>query len=323
MSATVVLVGFGGIGTQDHQTDMYLPAFTRHPAFTVVGTLGTADPGGAERAAEVAREHGLRHFTSAREAFAAADVVCVAAPIGLRGGIVADAVRAGKHVLADKPLSASLREARRIEQLTAEHGVVVVPAHHIRLGGALRSARSAVRAGRVGLPWNVQADFLVAGGDPSPLGELVNLALYPVDAVCSILGLDVTRVFATGGPALVTLMLDHPNGVTSTVVCGRTAPVHGVAPAGPATHRYRISGTHGVLTVDATRPSLRLRTPERQSTAWTGPGTVDALLDVLAAGIRTGRPEIGVADAVRTLRVVEAAQQSIDTGVPVDLEGDS
>jgi predicted dehydrogenase len=309
---------------------MYLPAFARHPAFTLVGV---ADAGGTEKAAKTAGEHGLRHFASTQEAFDAADVVCVAAPIDVRGGVVADAVRAGKHVLADKPFAATLAETVEIERLAGEHGVVVVPAHHIRLGGALRSTRAAVRAGRVGLPWNVQADFLVAGGDPAPGGELANLALYPVDAVCSILGLDVTRVWATGGlggpqgeasraglaigDTLVTLMLDHPNGVTSTVVCGRTAPVHGIAPAGLATHRYRISGSHGVLTVDATRPALRVRTAATQTTAWTGPGTVDALLGVLANGIRTGRPEIGVADAVRVHRVIEAAQRSIDTGAPV------
>lgn len=316
----VVLVGFGGIGTQDHQTDMYLPAFAKHPAFTLVGV---ADAGGTDRAAKTADEHGLRHFTSLPEAFDAADVVSVAAPIDARGGVVADAVRAGKHVLADKPLAATLAETVEIERLASEHGVVVVPAHHIRLGGALRSTRAAVRAGRVGLPWNVQADFLVAGGDPAPIGELANLALYPVDAVCSILGLDVTRVWATGGDALVTLMLDHPNGVTSTVVCGRTAPVHGIAPAGLATHRYRISGSHGVLTVDATRPALRVRTAAAQATAWTGPGTVDALLGVLANGVRTGRPELGVADAVRVHRIIEAARRSIDTGAPVDVESDS
>ncbi|GIJ60856.1 Gfo/Idh/MocA family protein [Virgisporangium aurantiacum] len=316
----VVLVGFGGIGIQDHQTDMYLPAFAKHPAFTLVGV---ADAGGTEKAAKTAGEHGLRHFTSLQEAFDATDVVCVAAPIDVRGTVVADAVRAGKHVLADKPLAATLAEAREIERLAADNDVVVVPAHHIRLGGALRSTRAAVRAGKVGLPWNVQADFLVAGGDPSPIGELANLALYPVDAVCSILGLDVTRVWATGGDTLVTLMLDHPNGVTSTVVCGRTATVHGIAPAGLATHRYRISGSHGVLTVDATRPALRVRTGGTQATAWTGSGTVDALLGVLAAGIRTGRPEIGVADAVRVHRIIEAARRSIDTGAPVDVEGDS
>jgi predicted dehydrogenase len=237
--------------------------------------------------------------------------------------VVADAVRAGKHVLADKPLAATLDEALEIGRLAAERGVVVVPAHHIRLGGALRSTVAAVRSGRVGLPWNVQADFLVAGGDPAPGGELANLALYPVDAVCAILGLGVTRVWATGSDSLVTLMLDHPNGVTSTVVCGRTPAVHGIPTAGLATHRYRISGSHGVLTVDATRPALRVRTAAKQATAWTGPGTVDALLGVLANGIRTGRPEIGVADAVRVQRVVEAARTSIDTGAPVDVESDS
>jgi predicted dehydrogenase len=318
--STVALVGFGGIGTQDHQTDMYLPAFTRHPAFSVVGV---ADAGGTDRAAKTAGEHGLRHFAAVDEAFAAADVVCVAAPIATRGTVVADAVRAGKHVLADKPLAATLDEVLEISRLAASHGVVVVPAHHIRLGGALRSASAAVRAGRVGLPWNVQADFVVAGGDPAPGGELSNLGLYPVDAVCSILGLGVTEVWATGSDSLVTLMLDHPNGVTSTVVCGRTPPVPGIPPAGLATHRYRVSGSHGVLTVDATKPALRVRTAEKQATAWTGPGTVDALLGVLAGGIRTGRPEIGVADAVRVQRIIEAAGRSIATGAPVELESDS
>jgi predicted dehydrogenase len=139
--------------------------------------------------------------------------------------------------------------------------------------------------------------------------------------VYALLGLEVRRVHAVGSPDLVTLLLDHDNGVTSTVLCGRTTGLGDVRPAGLAVHRYRISGSHGVLAVDATKPAVRVRTAERSTGVWTGPSTVDALLDVLSAGVRTGRAELGAADAVRAQRVVEAAQRSLDSGQPTTLEG--
>ena len=283
----VALVGNGGNGTQDHQNSMYAPAFARHPRFELVD-----DPDAAE-------------------------VLSIAVPLAERGKVIADAIRAGKHVLADKPLAATLAEAVEIERLAAAHGVVVVPAHHQRFNAALRSVIGAVRSGRVGLPWNVQCDFLVAGGDPAPTGELVNFGLYPVDVLRALLGLEVRRVHATGSPDLVTLLLDHEHGVTSTVVCGRVPALRDLPPGGLAVHRYRISGSHGVLAVDALKPALRVRTTNTNGPVWTGPDTVDALLDVLAAGIATGRAALGPGDAVAAQRVIEAAQRSLETGQPV------
>jgi predicted dehydrogenase len=283
----VALVGNAGIGTQDHQNSMYRPAFERHARFELVDNAADAE------------------------------VLSIALPLADRGTAIADAIRAGKHVLADKPLAATLAEAEEIERLAAEHGVVVVPAHHQRFAPALRSAIGAVRAGRVGLPWNVQCDFVVAGGDPAPTGELVNFGLYPVDVVRALLGLEVRRVHATGAPDLVTLLLDHDHGVTSTVVCGRVPALRDVPPGGLAVHRYRISGTHGVLAVDARKPALQVRTTTSNGPVWTGPGTVDALLDVLAAGIATGRAAVGPHDAVQAQRVIEAAQRSMELGQPI------
>jgi predicted dehydrogenase len=290
---TVYLEGAGGIGTQDHQNAMYRPAFEAHPDFQIVD-----DP-------------------------AKAEVVSVAVPLEERAEAIGRLVRAGKHVLADKPMAATLEDCEDIARLAGEHGVVVVPAHHPRLGAALRSAAAAVRGGRVGLPWNVQCDFLVAGGDPAPTGELVNLALYPIDAVHALLGLEVRRVHAIGDSDLVTLLLDHDHGVTSTILCGRMTGLADVRPAGLAVHRYRISGSHGVLAVDATKPAVRVRTADQTTGVWTGPTTVDALLDVLSAGVRTGRAELGAADAIRAQRVVEAAARSLNSGQPITLgEGD-
>jgi predicted dehydrogenase len=322
----VLLAGFGGIGSQDHQNAMYLPAFAAHPDFELVAAVDVAGTDGAGKAA---REYDLRLFSDLDEALAdpAVTLVSVAAPLAARAGVVGRAIRAGKHVLADKPLAATVAEGEEIARRAAERNVVVVPAHHLRLGGALRATRAAVRAGRVGLPWNVQADFLVAGGDPVPTGELVNLALYPIDIVHSLLGLAVRRVHALAGSHwhrsphdFVTLLLDHDHGVTSTIVCGRMAGLRDVPPAGVVVHRYRISGSHGVLATDATKPAVRVHSASRHDTTWAGPGTVDALLDVVRAGVTTGHAELGPDDAVQVQRVVQAATRSVREGRPVDVE---
>jgi predicted dehydrogenase len=234
-----------------------------------------------------------------------AEAVRVAAPTAERAEAIRTMIRAGKHVLADEPLTETLAECEELARLADEHDVLVIPAHHHRLSPALRSAITAVRGGRIGLPWNVQCDFLVATGEP---------ANPPIDAVHALLGLEVRRVHAVRRHDLVTLLLDHDHDVTSTILCGRIMTLEAV-------HRYRISGTHGMLAVDAARPALRLRTPQRSTGVWTGPNTLDALLDVLAAGVRTGSAELGVADAVRARRVLDAAERSLATGRPATVEG--
>jgi predicted dehydrogenase len=321
----VLVAGFDGIGSQDHQNAMYLPAFAAHPDFELVAAV---DLGGRAGAAGVSEREGIEHITDYEQALAdpRVDVVSVAAPLSDRARHIATAIRAGKHVLADKPLAASAPEAEQLANLAESHRTVLVPAHHQRLRGAVRSAAGAVRGGRVGLPWNVQADFLVAGGDLVPSGELVNLALYPVDVLRSILGLAVRRVHAItrtywhgGADDFAILQLDHDHGVTSTITCGRMRAVAGVPKAGLAVHRYRISGSHGVLLVDALKPQLSVRTAERNDVRWTGGDTVTALLDVLRDGIRSGRPAIDARDAVETQRVVDAARRSVDLGHPVEI----
>jgi predicted dehydrogenase len=322
----VLLAGFGGIGSQDHQSAMYLPAFAARSDFELVAAVDVA---GTDGAAKAAREYRLRLYTDLADALAdpAVTLVSVAAPLAARAEIVGQAIGAGKHVLADKPLAATVAEAEEIAHRAAERRVVVVPAHHLRLGGALQATRAAVRGGRIGLPWNVQADFLVAGGDPAPTGELVNLALYPIDIVRSLLGVEVRRVHALAGSHwhrspqdLVTLLLDHEHGVTSTIVCGRMAGLRDVPPAGVVVHRYRVSGSHGMLATDATKPAVRVHSANRHETTWAGPDTVQALLDVVHAGVMTGHAELGPDDAVHVQRVVQAAARSLRTGRPVDIE---
>ena len=308
----VLLAGFGGLGNgQDHQRAMYLPAFRAHPGFTVAGAVGPADD------LDVPAYPDLDTALDGDDA----ELVSVCLPPEERATAIVAALRAGRHVLADKPLALTAEETETVALAAAEAGTVCMPAHHQRFGPAIRSARTAVAAGRVGLPWNVQADFLVAGGDPCPLGELANLGPHPVDVVLALTGRPVRRVHArAAGDGLTLLLLDHDHGLTSTIAVGRMSGTAGVRPGGLAVHRYRISGSNGVMDVDATKPGATVRTATGVRGAWTGPDTVARMLTELHGAVTGGRAaELGPADALAAIRVVEAARRSLETGRPVPL----
>ncbi|MBB5785446.1 Gfo/Idh/MocA family protein [Jiangella mangrovi] len=318
----VLLLGFAGLGPdQDHQSAMYRPAFEAHPGFEVVATA--ADAGAVDDPA--------------------VDVVSVCVEPDRRADAVIAALQAGKHVLVDKPLALTAADAAKVAAVAAETGKVCLPAHHQRFHPMIAAARGAVAGGKVGLPWNVQADFLVAGGTPSPAGELANFAVYPVDVVLALTGLRVRRVYARltthwaegAGDDFALLFLTHENGLTSTISVGRTNELADTRPAGLAVHRYRVSGSHGVLDIDASRPAVVLRRGEassntsgtgvgprgRLSSTWHGPSTVDRLLDELHAAITAGRPPSpSAADAVHIAEIVDAARTSAASGQPVDLQ---
>jgi len=317
----VLLAGFGGLGAQDHQSAMYAPAFTAHPGFRIVGVAIT-HPGEAERARQAAVNLSVPCHDDLDTALSTveAPVVSVAAAAPVRAEALAAVLRAGRHVLADKPFAMTLAETRELAALaTATGPSTVTVAHHHRFHPMVTAAASAIRSGRVGLPWNVQADFVVAGGTPCPDGELLNFGCYAIDVVDALTGLGVRRVHALpAGTGLTLLALDHEHGVTSTIVVGRTAELAGLPPGRLTRHRYRISGSHGVLDVDATKPELTVASSSTMARTWLAARTVDRLLDELYATVTTGRDSVvGMPQALRTAEVLDAAQRASTTGAPV------
>lgn len=296
----VLLVGTAGLHPgQDHQTAMYGPALAAHPGFEVVGTVAA-----------------LGDLTGV-------DAVSICLPPADRADAVVAALLAGKHVLADKPLAPTPAEVRGIAAAQRTGGGALAVAHHQRFQPLLLAAAATLAAGRVGLPWNVQADFLVAGGRPAP-DELENFACYPLDVLLALTGQAVRRVYARpAGAGLHLLCLDHDSALTSTVLVGRTGPRLGVAPGGLAVHRYRVAGTHGTATFDATKPAVLAHTATSMERASADPGTVARLVDDWHQAITTGRPcAVSAPEALAVASTLAAVRASLRSGrpEPVDRE---
>ncbi|HPA17955.1 MAG TPA: Gfo/Idh/MocA family oxidoreductase [Verrucomicrobiae bacterium] len=85
---------------------------------------------------------------------------------GRRAAIAIAALRAGKHVISDKPLCISLKELETIRGLAANGGPRVGVMFDLRDSAAMRTLREVVRAGRIGEPQTV----CFAGQHPLLLG---------------------------------------------------------------------------------------------------------------------------------------------------------
>lgn len=321
----VLLLSFSSVGGQEHQRTMYVPVLKEHPALRLVAVADEA--GAAEEQHALNRREaevlGLPYVASLDAALAdpRVDVVSVCCPFERRVEVIRRVAAAGKSMLVDKPLALSLADCDAITEATRLAGVVCMPAYHFRFHPAVRSARAAVAGGSIGLPWGVQADFLVAGGHAAwPLGELANFGLYPVDAIRSILGLEVKSVYATRGSffyeggseesddlAVIALTLEH--GILATTSVGR-APTRAHPNGYGGDRRIRVMGSHGQVMVDAAKPWVGVYGGSGGAhNHYYGGDSLRALVDHFVACVRGGQqPEVGPLDARASLEVTLAAR---------------
>ncbi|MER8632076.1 Gfo/Idh/MocA family oxidoreductase [Mesorhizobium opportunistum] len=116
------------------------------------------------------------------------------------------AIKAGKHVLCEKPLALTSADARTMVAAARAAGIVLGTNHHLRNAGTHRAMREAVAAGRIGrpiaarvfhavyLPENLQGWRIArpeAGG-----GVVLDITVHDADTLRFVLGDDPVEVSA-------------------------------------------------------------------------------------------------------------------------------
>lgn len=323
-----LLAGWDTVAGRNHQQEVVLPALNRHDMFTPVGVVG-ADPASAAAASAA----GLPLLDDLAEAVAStgADLVSVCHAGPGRRDLIAAALDAGAHVLVDRPPAETADAARAIADRANRLGLVCLPALPYRLHPRIRSVRAAIAGGRVGLPWNVQADLLVTGAGPLAAGEWASVATLSIDVVRHLVRLPVLGVYAmthaslagphdegeAGRPSaedVAVIALEHTHGLRSTLtVCWR--PEDG--PPVARVHRYRVSGSHGVVEIDLAAPALTIAGRCGALADPTRPDLALGLLDEVHRAISGTPCELTNADGVASAEIVEAMRAALAAGAPV------
>jgi len=139
----VGIAGSGWVATARH-----MPAFKRDGR-AILQALLHRDRSGAESAAKRFR---IPHSCDRLEEFLQEplDVVSVCTPPTVHSSLVEAALRAGKHVLVEKPMTLTSEEGRSLEALAREVGVVLCPAHNFLFSRSMQRAKSLLHKGEAG-----------------------------------------------------------------------------------------------------------------------------------------------------------------------------
>jgi len=232
-----------------------LPALRACPDTEVVAVASRAPLRAREVAAEVGCEavHGYAELLARTDV----DAVYVPLPAALHERWVRAALRAGKHVLGEKPLTTDAAATRELTTLAAASGLVlrenVMFVHH----GQHAAVRALVEDGAIGEPRAFHAAFAVPRLPDGDIrhdprlggGALWDTGVYPVRAAVHLLGEDLTVVGATltrGGPNRAvdiagTALLRDGSGRGAHLSFGLDHAYRS---------RYEIWGSRGTITVD-------------------------------------------------------------------------
>lgn len=148
MSLNVGIIGFGTMAEWHARCALRTSGFTLRSVFDIT-------PARRERAQ---REYGCRTFDRL-DAFlkdGGTDVVVVATPSHAHVAPVLAALRAGRHVIVEKPIAQTEREARRMFAAADRAGRLLVTFQNRRYDADFLAARDAVESGRLGRVWDLR-----------------------------------------------------------------------------------------------------------------------------------------------------------------------
>jgi len=153
------------------------------------------------------------------------DAVVIAAPADVHHPLTAAALRAGKHVLVEKPIAATLPQADELVALASERRRVLQVGHLERF-----SAAFAAIEGRVGAPLYIEATriapFQQRGTDVS---VILDLMIHDLDLVLSLVASDIESVDAIGAAVssehadIANARIRFANGAVATITASRVS----------------------------------------------------------------------------------------------------
>jgi len=325
------VVGAGVIGTTHARLITSLPGQAELVAVVDVE---------ADRAAALSGEYGGEPMTELEKACARPDIdaVSICLPSGMHSDAAITALKAGKHVIVEKPLDVTLAAADRLIDVEQQTGLTVAVISQRRFQPAPAFVHQAVADGRLGRVttgiaesafWRSQ-EYYDSGGWRGTValdggGALMNQGIHVVDLLLWMVG-EPVEVQAYSG-MLAHQRIDVEDTVAATVrfssgAIGSIVATTSAYPGRPV--RLSVYGDRGSAVIEDD-DLVAFDTADEQSSAELSGSVADAhreqYVDFIAA-VRDGRPPaIGTRDARRALEVVLGVYESARTGGPVQLTG--
>ena len=210
----------------------------RHVHDAQIIAIAARDPKRAER---FAKKHNIpRVHQTYAELLADPDIDAVYNPLpnSLHAEWTIRALKAGKHVLCEKPLASNAVEAEEMAKVAHETGLVLSEAFAYRYHPLTARVKEIIASGEIGKVQHIHAQFSFLLPAPNNIrfqyelagGALMDTGCYPVSLIRHIAEAEPTveraeaRLFAPQVDHNMTADLSFANGRTAHMECGMLSP---------------------------------------------------------------------------------------------------
>jgi len=184
--------------------------------------VGFYDPS-KENAEKVSAEFGYKSFDTISDLIAAVDVVDIVTPTLSHYHCAVEAVKAGKHIFLEKPISNTVEEAEHIIELAKEYNVKGQVGHVERFNPAFKAVKDKIH-NPMFIETHRLAEFNPRGTD---VPVVLDLMIHDIDAILSVVKSPVKNIHATGtavisdSPDIANARIEFNNGCVANVTSSR------------------------------------------------------------------------------------------------------
>ncbi len=212
----------------------------------------------AQRAQQVAAEYGCAAFSDFKTLIGQVDAASVAVPTALHYPVAAALLEHGVHLLLEKPMAATCKEADDLIALADRRRCVLQVGHVERFNPGVRALRRALKEPRF-IECHRMGTFVERGID---VHVIMDLMIHDIDIVLSLIPTAPIEVRAVGVPVLTShidianVRLAFENGAVANLTASRVSNVK--------LRKLRVFQPEAYFSLDYAKPELTVcrRTPQ-------------------------------------------------------------
>ncbi|EKF86340.1 Gfo/Idh/MocA family protein [Methanobacterium formicicum] len=252
------------------------------------------------------------------------DAVSICVPTTYHYEVVMSAIEQGKHVLVEKPIAFTLKEAKAMVRAARKEGVKLATGHVERFNPAVLEAKKLLREKLIGEVVSVSAKRV----GPFPprikdVGVTIDLAIHEVDVMAYLMDSPVSKVYAHVGSRLekceyedhAEIMMEFYNNAIGMLEVNWLTPYK--------KRQLEVTGTDGIISLDYIDQTVEIFGKNARNVRVPHNEPLMVELDsFLNAIMLDEKPKITGEDGIHALKTVLAAMKSAKEKVPVKIDID-
>ncbi len=215
MVKNISLIGLGYIGK------IHLRLLKENPDWNVIGVYDIDK----KLTKDLALQYNVKGFTSLEELLEHSEVVDIVTPSSTHFEIAKQAIIAGKQIFIERPVTSSLKEAKQLQNLVKEAGVVLQVGHVERYNPAFIAA----------LPYTEHPVFIEVhrlaqyNSRGTDVSVVLDLMMHDLDLILSIVKSNVRKIHVSGSKLvsntvdIVNARIEFENSAVANITTNRMA----------------------------------------------------------------------------------------------------